>query len=938
MKRAVEDFGDQKGAPGTLMVKHFFNARGVALEKNFLGLMRSLLYQLLLQDRPVLEQFLPRFRKKQETHRADWEWHADELREFMLSIPSPMCFYIDALDECNESERQDVVSFLERLMQHARSNDVLLKIFFSSRHFPDIDIGGCDEIHPEKYNGTDISTYAAQRLSRLPDQKGALKLKKEIIGKAQGVFLWVVLVIGILTAIKYESVEVKRRRLREIPPELSQLYGNILEGMDSEERKGMYLMIQWVIFAREPLTPEELLTAMAFDLEHNYPSLEKWQKSESYIDERSQIDGLIRVRSRGMIEVKQRRRSPPNQHQPSGEENPSSEEQADWSNQTDLSAVEEGPLEDGREQKTSIVQFIHESAREFFLHNKDDALTLLAPASCENFVGSSHDRLARACINYLGIQELRVWYMEQKSTLDLCMREGGNHSESNLYESALRSIKTPHLPFAPYATSYIFAHAECAESNEIKQTHLVDLFGRYQGDVFQTWALLHDKTFERRFTMRQGPRASLLYAASVNNVSSCVESLLDSGINSNTNCGGNHRFPLVAEAHNDDGQTALCYAIMYGNMELVSLLLNRGANIEAHDNKGQTALHMDREKEVVPLLLNRGANIKAHDNGGQTALHFAVIHGRIEAISLLLNRSANIEAHDNKGQTALHFAVMHGPREAISLLLTRGAIIEALNNQGQTALHFAVMHGRMEVISLLLTRGVNIEAHDNKGQTVLHFAVMYGRMEAISLLLDRGANIETHDNRGQTALHFAVMHWRMEVVRLLLTRGVNIEAHDNKGQTVLHFAAILGLIKVISLLLDRGVNIEAHDNKGKTALHFAVIHREMEVIPLLLDRGVNIKAHDNEGKTALHHAVIHWRMEVIPLLLDRGANIEAHDNKGQTALQIGMKRKNEWMGSKWRGWKERVGALEAIIHDLETHAKTKQSPPPFRPTPQAPQD
>jgi len=688
MKRAVEDFKDQEGAPGTLMAMHFFSARGVALEKNFLGLMRSLLYQLLRQDRPVLEHFLPHFRRKQETHKADWEWHTNELQEFMLSISSPICFYIDALDECNESERQDVVSFLENWMRHARSNDVPLKIFFSSRHFPDIDIEACDEIHPERYNGTDISTYTVQRLSRLPDQKGALILKEEIVRKAQGVFLWVVLVIGILTKIKYESVEVKRTRLRQIPPELGQLYGNVLGGMGIEERKHMYLIVQWVLFAREPLTPEELFTAMAFDHEHKYPSLETWQQSESYIDKPLQV-GLIRERSGGMIEVKRRRRSPPNQHQPSKEKNPSSEEQADWSYENDLSDGQEGTLEDGREQNTSIVQFTHESAREFFLHNRDNALTLLDPASCENFVGSSHDRLARACINYLGIQELRVWYTKENSTLELHMRESGYEESASkvtpfhvslLYDEALSSIETPGLPFASYASLYVFAHAKCAESNNIKQTHLVDLFNRNQGVVFQSWVFLYDKILGERPIITQGPRATLLYVASINNVLSCVESLLDSGKNPNTDSGGWYTFPLIGAA-------------AQGHTKVVRLLLDHKADIEVFDCCGRTALQSasgNGQLEVVQLLLDRGAKIEAQDNDGQTALHHAVMCGEMEAVQLLLNRGTNIETQDNDGQTALHHAVMYGEMEAVQLLLNRGANIETQDNQGQMALQLAM--------------------------------------------------------------------------------------------------------------------------------------------------------------------------------------------------------------------------------------------------------
>ncbi|MCJ1250247.1 hypothetical protein MMC30_007473 [Trapelia coarctata] len=703
MKQAVKDFETLQKAPDALMAKHFFNARGVALEKNFLGLLRSLLHQLLVQVRPMLKELLP-------------------------------TFY-----ECDESERQTVVLFLEKLMQTARTTDAALKIFFSSRPFPKIDIEACEEIHPEDFNGSDISVYVERRLSRLPDEKGVSVLKEEIVKKAQGVFLWVVLVIDILTANKYEPLEVKQNKLRRIPPDLSQLYKKILEGMTSDERENMCHLIQWVLFAERPLTPQELLTAMAFDHRNEYPSFSAWRESGMFIGDQSQIDGLIRARSRGLIEVKR----------------------GQSYNLTEAASEKED------EPQTGIAQFIHESAREFFLLDKG-ALAVLAPSLGDKFVGRSHDRLARSCINYLSIEELRIWCGQAESMVETLMSTDGkkDHLESEdevreaqpwQYEGALRKTELAELPFQSYASEFVFVHAQHAESNNIQQTHLVNLFDK------------------------------------------------------------KGRTPLHLTAWGD-------------HQVAIRLLLDKGADIQAQDKRGQTPLHSavyEKNKAVIRLLLDKGADVDAQDKRGQTPLYSAVYGNNEVVIRLLLDKGADIHAQDGGGQAPLHLAVWKDNKAAIRLLLDKEADIQAQDKKGRTPLHLAAWGDHQVAIRLLLDKGADIQAQDKEGRTPLHLAVCRDNKAAIRLLLEKGADINVQDEAVGTPLHSAVSWNREAVTQLLLADPrTKVNATNKEGWTALHLAAFDGYKDIVRLLLTHGADIEAREIEGRTALQLAMAGKE----------------------------------------------------------------------------------------------------------------
>jgi ankyrin repeat protein len=187
------------------------------------------------------------------------------------------------------------------------------------------------------------------------------------------------------------------------------------------------------------------------------------------------------------------------------------------------------------------------------------------------------------------------------------------------------------------------------------------------------------------------------------------------------------------EAKDGYNLTALTCARLTGQQRTVKLLLARGANGEerpaSHCNE-TTLLHGAAsvgDVEMVRLLLDQGAEVDAKDGFGKTPLLHAAACGhanRLPLVSLLLERGADVNTKDVGGRTALHIVMMWSNWELwsdtraplVSLLLRQGADVNARDNRMQTPLHLAAETGRETIYKLLKARGADEYARDSWGR------------------------------------------------------------------------------------------------------------------------------------------------------------------------------------------------------------------------------
>ena len=207
---------------------------------------------------------------------------------------------------------------------------------------------------------------------------------------------------------------------------------------------------------------------------------------------------------------------------------------------------------------------------------------------------------------------------------------------------------------------------------------------------------------------------------------------------------------------------------------------------------------------------------------------------KIDIINILLEKGADINAKDNYGWTPLVQAIhececgceCECSKEVIKILLEKGADINAKDNYGRTPLMHAIQYGcSEEVIKILLEKGADINAKDNYGRTPLMHAIQYGcSEEVIKILLDKGADVNAKDKNGCTPLMHAIHECECskEVIKILLEKGADINAKDNYGWTPLmhaiHECECECSKEVIKILLEKGADINAKDSYDCTPL------------------------------------------------------------------------------------------------------------------------
>jgi ankyrin len=366
----------------------------------------------------------------------------------------------------------------------------------------------------------------------------------------------------------------------------------------------------------------------------------------------------------------------------------------------------------------------------------------------------------------------------------------------------VEALNDEHLTPLHVATRY-----PCSRAVRILLKHGANIHARNKADQIPLQNLLADISDD-------GPGT---YAIDV------IRSFLEHGMDVDSSMNGSH-------------STMLHMASYWRNLELIQLLLNHGANINAQSTEDQTPLQklganiwdhrpQDDEIEIIRLLLDRGADADSSmDSNHSTMLHWALYWQSNKLIQLLLDHGANINAPNKKYQTPLqkwwtnisNHGLWDDDIDVIRLFLEHGADVDSsINSNHSTMLHMALYWGSLAVVQLLLDHGANINLRNEKGQTPLHQTLIgidddVGDhfFDSIRFFLEHGANVDALDNDQSTPLHVASKYGSLKAAKLLLEHGASVHLENNEGQTPFQVALARGHERILRLLSEHLENEE----------------------------------------------------------------------------------------------------------------------------------
>jgi len=352
----------------------------------------------------------------------------------------------------------------------------------------------------------------------------------------------------------------------------------------------------------------------------------------------------------------------------------------------------------------------------------------------------------------------------------------------------------------------------------------------------------------------------LTYNGDANHVTTGGSPLLTSGIKKKT---PKKFIDLLLEygsnpnAKTRDGKTALFEALQVGRADIVTSLLNHGAdpNLPGPKHMLWPATHFPT---CLQVLLSHGADFKKTPG----IMELAVSLNNIESVKILLKAGVNPDIKKDGTYTPLCSAIRDDRADLVQLLLSNKA--DPNTKASEYPAFKCVTHDRVHFLPILVAAGANL--HVPKG--ILETAVSFKNMEALNWLLDQGLNPNDKTSKGLSPLTSAIRDNNIEMVDLLLLRGADPHIRGQDWPLCMAVRNPPILKRILSAVSD------PHAFKG--IIEMAVSANQLESIKLLLAAGVSVEDKNSGVFSPLTTAIREDRRDIVSYLLhEGGANVNS---------------------------------------------------------------
>ena len=344
--------------------------------------------------------------------------------------------------------------------------------------------------------------------------------------------------------------------------------------------------------------------------------------------------------------------------------------------------------------------------------------------------------------------------------------------------------------------------------------------------------------------------------------------------------------------------TPLLQAVALKNQDMVGVLVDHGADINAKSRRGLTGLSSagrNRDISMVKYLISRDADLNCTVVGDEmTPLMDASWYGDVESVESLLSAGCNIHAVDSLKDNALHHASGQGHTEIARKLVQAGIPVNSRGNTDYTALLFTINPNHTATASTLLSLGADPQLMSGTGFGTLHYATETGTPEMVQVLLENGANPEMLDKHERTPILAAAHGGREENFRLMLKAGASLTTLSNVGWNVLHYAAYGGNVNIVKLIHEVHKNPflgSTRSKQGFTPLLVACDEGHADVLQELIAHGDDVNASSNDGENGLLRVCGASKshpshLEIARILLSHGQDPNSKRPAGHTCLML----------------------------------------------------
>lgn len=352
----------------------------------------------------------------------------------------------------------------------------------------------------------------------------------------------------------------------------------------------------------------------------------------------------------------------------------------------------------------------------------------------------------------------------------------------------------------------------------------------------------------------------------------------------------------------ENGGTAVSFAIEAGMLEIVEFLINHGADLSNPVSRyGYTAVELMAECGRVDMLRLVQERLGASTDY-RYSFFLAADNGRRDVMVFLLDEAFAAEFDVDAdtgggGNTALMLAAQCGSVESVTVLVQRGANVNKAADNGRTALIYAALEGHFEAVQCLGDLGAHVEHADDWNTTAVIAACEGGHLRIVEYLLEvHQASTQVVTVNGLGCLALAIRRKRADVVRVLLAHGASVHGVEGQRTYPVLEAILIGDLDSLELLTQRDANLNEiwkvlPDGDGEEELEISPVIiaagcGNIQLAKYLCENGVEVELKTSMGEFPLSFAAARAHLPIVEYLIKKHADVESKNAFNLSSAEI----------------------------------------------------